>query len=93
MILPEVCQISVKGAVGELHEVRLSDTKENGTRIICRASHKYEHLKIQLVKRKNTSIRSSKDKKSWFDVEPVSNVFTDIPLDYVKVEEQFLLKD
>ena len=70
-----------------------SNTKENGTRIICKASHKYEHLNIQLVKRKNTSIRTSKDKKSWFDVETVSNVFTDIPSDYVEVEEQFLLKD
>ena len=52
-----------------------------------------ESLNIQLVKRKNTSIRTSKDKKSWFDVETVSNVFTDIPPDYVEVEEQFLLKD
>ena len=42
-----------------------------------------EHLNIQLVKRKNTSIRTSKDKKSWFDVETVSNIFTE-ESDYVE---------
>jgi len=69
-----------------------SNTKENGVKILKRASHKYEHLKIELVKRKNTSIRTTRDKKSWFDVEPVSNIFTDIPLDYITVEDNFLLE-